>query len=493
MNAAVAPNLEDLAVWTAAKHERFVPFAFEVLKGADYIETPFDKIINDVLDKTFTGEIKRLIINIPPGCGKTLRTVWAYVARGFAINNQAHFIHASYSDQLVQDNSANVRDIVSSEEYKTLYPYVDFKADSNAKGLWKTSAGGSFLAKPAGGGITGFRAGVIGQEDRFSGALIIDDPLKPDDARYENKLQHINQRWENTFKSRLAHDDVPVIVIMQRIAEGDFTSELLDGSGANEDWHHLVLPAWIAPDYKYTQSGRYIEHNLPVGSLWPLKFTDKAANDAMANIQWSQEPTPPKGVVFQSEWFNRYSQLPANIKAWSIYCDTASKPNKYNDYTVFQLWATTTDNHGYLVDQFRDKPQIPYLRDLLKRFSDDAKVIMPRWPRSDQVLKVSIEDKDSGTGLIQALKLLNEPVTAIQRTEGKAARAAKATPSVLHGKIFLPNGPVGDSIIAECIRFKPDDSHKHDDQIDPLVDYINFELPDLSTAAVFGRATGTHN
>lgn len=463
-------HLMDIGEHLVKRHDNFVPFAFSLLKNAEYIETRFDHIINAALDKTLTGEIKRLIINIPPRHGKTLKAVHAYVARGYAINPKSNFIHTSYSDKLVHDNSVTIRDIVNHPDYQKIFPHVSFKQDSNAKGLWRTTAGGTFLASPAGGSITGFGAGIIGATE-FSGALIIDDPVKPDDASSDTLITSINQRWENTFKSRLADQNTPVIVIMQRIAENDFTAELLDKSGADEDWYHLVLPAYIDSDYTYTQSGIYIEHDLPPGALWPAKFTDAQAKAAMTNIQWSQEPSPAKGEVYEREWFRRYDVLPKNIRSWSIFCDTASKTKKYNDWSVFQLWAKTTDNKGYLVRQFRKKIKVPHLKDEFLRFLSECK--------QHGNPSISIEDKDSGVGLIQALELDGLKVRAISRKQGKYARAVAASPHVLHGNIYLPSGVVGDIIMAEAVKFKSDDSHAHDDMIDPMADFINFELPKI--------------
>ena len=462
-------HLMEIGEHLVKRHDNFVPFAFNLLKNAEYIETRFDHIINAVLDKTLTGEIKRLIINIPPRHGKTLKAVHAYVARGYAINPKSNFIHTSYSDKLVHDNSVTIRDIVNHPDYQKIFPHVSFKQDSNAKGLWRTTAGGTFIASPAGGSITGFGAGIIGATE-FSGALIIDDPVKPDDASSDTLITSINQRWENTFKSRLADQNTPVIVIMQRIAENDFTAELLDRSGADEDWHHLVLPAYISSDYVYTQAGRYIEHDLSDGALFGEKFTDAQAKAAMTNIQWSQEPSPAKGEIYEREWFKRYESLPNNIKSLSIYCDTASKTKKYNDYSVFQLWAKTTSNQGYLIKQDREKIKVPFLKDRFIKFYNDSK-------KYGNINSIGIEDKDSGVGLIQALEIEKYKVKAIQRREGKYARAVKAAPSILHGNIFLPVGAVGDMIIAEAVKFKADDSHAHDDQIDPMNDFINHELP----------------
>ena len=467
---------QDLGAALISKHEHFVPFAFECLKGTDgFIETPFDPVINETLDKTFTGEITRLVINIPPRLGKTLRAVQAYVARGFALNPQSCFIHSSFSNELVQENSVAIRDIINHPNYQRLYPHVTFKEDTNAKGLWKTTRGGTFLAKPAGGTITGFGAGMVEQTE-FSGALIIDDPLKPSDGLSDTTRSFINSRWENTFRSRLNDESAPVIVIMQRIHEEDFTSTVLT-EGEN-DWHHLVLPMFIDKEYEYKESGIYIPHNLPEGSLWPSKMSDKQALARMGDIQYSQEPTPAKGEVYEREWFKRYTDIPPHVKSWSIYCDTASKVKKYNDYSVFQLWAQTVDNKGYLIKQWREKVKVPFLLGELQTFYREAEKIS-----GARKIKVSIEDKDSGVGLIQGLELLSDDagnsykIIAIQRREGKYARAVKAAPHIKDGEIYIMKGPEGDSVITEATKFKADDSHKNDDQVDPMNDFINHELP----------------
>lgn len=466
-----------------SEHKYFSRYATKVLDGNDHIDTPFDPVINEALDKTFTGEINRLIINIPPGFGKTAKAVWAYVARGFAINPSSRFIHTSYSDKLVQDNSSKIRDLINHSDYQILFPYVNFKEDSQAKGLWKTDRGGAFLASPSGGAITGFRAGLVNSDYRFTGAFIVDDPLKPDDALSDTKRDFINQRWHNTFKSRLAHPDVPVIVIMQRIHEEDFTWELLENSG--EEWHHLVLPAYISPDYEYRQTGIYIDHGLPEGTLWDIKADDERAMSLMGSIQYSQEPTPAKGEVYEREWFKRFTGIPDHVKSWSIYCDTASKTNKYNDYSVFQLWAKTVDNNGYMVKPWRKKVKIPFLLGEFEQFYRECEELT-----GATQININIEDKDSGVGLIQALELKADQhgkqyrVKAIQRREGKYARAVKAAPHIKDGEVHIIAGPEGDILITEATKFKADDSHKHDDQIDPMNDFINFELPNKGQSRI---------
>lgn len=469
-----------LGAHIVSRHANFAPFAFHCLTGGQYIPTPFDGILGDTLDRVFTGDITRLIINIPPGFGKTFHVIQSFVARGFAVNPAARFIHTSYSDTLVHDNSIKIRDIVSSQAYQSIFPHVSFRQDSTSKKYWKTSSGGAFLASPAGGAITGFRAGVLG-ETGFSGAFLADDLVKPDDASSEALVQRINRRWESTFRSRFAHERVPFVLIMQRISDRDFTHELLNGSGANEKWHHLVLPAYISSEYQYDNTGFYIEHGLPEGALWPQKLNEAQAKARINDIQYSQVSTPARGEVFEAQWFKRFSSVPSNVKSWSIYADTASKTAKYNDYTVFQLWAKTTENHGYLVAQYRDKVKVPHLLPAFLRFYDDAKK-----QSGGRAVSINIEDKDSGVGLIQALELDGRDVTAIQRREGKYSRWQKASAPIQRGDVFIFDGAVGDGVIAEAVRVRADDSHAHDDQVDPLCDFVNFELPRVDAGGFSG-------
>jgi len=459
-------------MYLVKKQSNFTPLVTSILDGNKYIPARFDDAINDTLDKVIKGEITNLIINMPAGYGKTLKAVWAFVARGFAINPKSRFIHASYSSTLAQDNSDKIMTILKNEDYATLFPYVKIKQGSEAKGLWKTTAGGAFLASASGGAITGFRAGII-NSDIFSGAMIIDDPLKPDDARSDSKRSFINNRWFNTFRSRLADQSVPVIVIMQRIHPDDFTNYLLENT--DRAWSHLMLPVYISKDYEYKQLGRYIKHNLEEGALWDRKADARQSKLLMRDIQYSQEPMEISGDIFERKWFNEFTLKSfdlSTVKDFSIFCDTASKTGRYNDYSVFQFWGLTASNQGYMLYQERFKVSVPFLLGRFTAFHDHCvKMVMPLVRH----ISINIEDKDSGVGLIQALILEDYDVTAIQRREGKYARQIKAAPSIMKGLIHL-EASCYEALVTEAVKLKEDDSHKHDDQIDPMVDFVNFKL-----------------
>lgn len=219
--------------------------------------------------------ISRLIINVPPGYTKTEQCSINYMARGLAINPMARFLHLSYSQKLVLLNSGISREIVKTSAFQNMWP-IGIKDDTDSKNIWHTTVNGGITATPAGGQVTGFRAGHM-DHTQFTGALIIDDPVKPDDAHSETIRTSVNNAYNETIASRVAVETVPIIVVMQRIHWDDLSGYLLRG-GSGEKWHHLNLPVIIdnAEEYpeEYTH-GIPIDHGLADGWLWPFKHNEK--------------------------------------------------------------------------------------------------------------------------------------------------------------------------------------------------------------------------
>lgn len=338
-----------------SSHLAFTQKFFHEKEGQAFSIAQFHKVMCDTLDKVFTGEIKRLIINIPPGYGKTELAVINFIARGFAINPRSRFIHASYAQALALDNSAKVKDIISLEGYQAHWP-VKMRQDTNAKGLWRTTDGGHLRAASSGEPITGFRAGILAQPG-FTGALIIDDPLKPDDASSEVTRLFINERWQNTFKSRLAHEDVPVIVIMQRLHVEDFVAHLLEKSG--ERWHMLQLPIIIdGSDIAPKGNVEIIPHGLPDGPLWERKHNEKQIEILKLSPQvfagqYMQTPIQAGGNLFRTEWLREYEVAPP-LSTMRVYMasDYAVTSNG-GDYTVHVVVGIDPDGHMWLLDLWR--------------------------------------------------------------------------------------------------------------------------------------------
>lgn len=466
-------------------HLAFTTKFFLEKEGQPFSVAQFHRVMCDTLDRVFSGEIKRLIINIPPGYGKTELAVINFIARGFAINPRSRFIHASYAEPLALDNSTKVKDVINLPGYQAHWPVL-MRSDQNAKGLWRTTAGGHLRAAAAGQPITGFRAGILA-EPGFTGALIIDDPLKPDDASSDTTRKFINARWENTFKSRLAHEDVPVIVIMQRLHVDDFVAHLLENSG--EHWHLLKLPVLIEGEGKEPAGDvTLIPHGLPAGPLWDQKHTLvqikvlQTAPHVYAG-QYGQEPTVEGGNLFKPAALPRYDD-PPRLSWRAIYVDTAQKTKERNDYTVFEHWGAGVDGKAYLLEVVRGRFEAPELEKtalaLWTRCRGDE------WPadRYGHLRKMAIEDKVSGTGLIQSLTRKAIPVIAIPREKDKYTRALDVVPAAAAGLIVLPKTAIWLKDFESELAAFPDGGF--DDQVDPFIDaaldicgYLGLNLDNL--------------
>lgn len=251
----------------------FSRYFFKQRTGGKMIVAPHHKVIQETLDRVIDGEIKRLIINVPPGYTKTELATINMMGRGLALNNRARFMHLSYSHNLALLNSSTTRNMIKSQAYQAMWP-MSLRDDADSKAMWWTEHGGGVYASSAAGQVTGFRAGHM--EDGWQGALIIDDPVKPDDAYSEVVRDGVNSRFNETIKSRLAVETTPMIVIMQRIHYHDLSGYLLRG-GSGEMWHHLNLPVIIDNSQSYPEENTHgipIQHGLPDGWLWPFKHNE---------------------------------------------------------------------------------------------------------------------------------------------------------------------------------------------------------------------------
>lgn len=435
----------------------------------------------DTLWKVITGEITRLIINVPPGYTKTEMAVINFMAQGLAINPKSKFIHATYSADLALENSSKCRDVILSEEFFELFQ-LSVRQDSKSKKKWYTQQGGGVYAVAAGGAITGFRAGRF--EEGFSGAFIFDDPIKPDDAYSKPARKKINNRFMNTFKSRLAVESrTPIIIIMQRLHEEDPAGFLLTG-GTGEMWHHLLLPSPIPPgkvkDWypKEFTHGIPIEYDLPEGPLWKFKHNaaklkEMEESDPYTSAsQYQQLPSPKDGAIFMDEWWKLWDVLPKDIKYMRIYGDTAQKDREYNDYTVFQAWIYSPSKGIILFDQVREKLKAPELESTLVDFWNKMVEACKKLGIKCTICKV--EDKSSGSSLIQnIIKKTHIPIVGIQRNRDKVSRAYGVVPQITAGNVWIPmNASWVFDYKDEFRKFSPLMTHLHDDQIDPTMDVI---------------------
>ncbi|MER2974136.1 DNA-packaging protein [Klebsiella pneumoniae] len=275
----------------------YARYFFKQRTGGKMIVAPHHKVIQKTLDRVIDGEIQRLIINVPPGYTKTELATINMMGRGLALNCRARFMHLSYSHNLALLNSSTARGMIKSQAYQSMWPMA-LRDDADSKAMWWTEHGGGVYASSAAGQVTGFRAGHM--EPGWQGALIIDDPVKPDDAYSEIVRDGVNNRFNETIKSRLAIETTPMIVIMQRIHYHDLSGYLLRG-GSGEKWHHLNLPVIIDSSRSYEEiypentHAIPIYHGLPDGWLWPFKHNESHrvslfSHRRTAEAQYMQNP-----------------------------------------------------------------------------------------------------------------------------------------------------------------------------------------------------------
>ena len=310
--------------WTLSSTLNFTRFFFKQMQKKKFVIGTHHKIVCDALDKVLRGETKRLIINIAPRFGKTELAVKQFIAEGLAINPAAKFIHLSYSGTLAMDNSVAIKDIVKSEAYQQLYE-TRIKDGSDTKNRWETEQGGGVYATSTLGQITGFGAGAVdvpGEPYKFAGAIVIDDPIKPEDALSDVVRERVNRRFETTIRNRVNSRNTPIIIIMQRLHENDLCGYL--ESIEPGEWTVVSLPClYTDPSTGETKS------------LWDFKFTVeelqklRLTNAFVFDTQYMQNPKPLEGLMY--EHFKTYETFPieAHLPVKKCYIDTADTGADY--------------------------------------------------------------------------------------------------------------------------------------------------------------------
>src|SRR5690606_1967709 len=237
-------------------------------------------------------------------------------AAGLALNPSAKFIHLSYSDDLALDNSEAVKDLVTSQAYQDLFPDVKIKPSAKAKNKWYTTEAGGVYARAAGGQVTGFGAGqvdklptsddqqkddelnldemlALGGQTTFAGALIIDDPIKPDDADSDTIRERVNNRFDSTIINRINSRSTPIIIIMQRLHENYLCGHVL--ANYPGEWTVLSLPCIIVEEGQSLEEGRALwEFKHTLNEL--LKMND--VNPINFGRQYMQNPQPREGLLY---------------------------------------------------------------------------------------------------------------------------------------------------------------------------------------------------
>jgi predicted phage terminase large subunit-like protein len=426
------------------------------------------------LERVRRGEIRRLIINMPPRSLKSIMVSVAFPAFLLGHDPTRRIICVSYSGDLAKKHSNDFRAILEASWYRDLFPQARIgRKDSETE--IKTTARGFRFATSVGGTLTGRGAEII----------IIDDPSKPDDAYSEAKRKAANEWYQNTLISRLDDKRTGAIVIVtQRVHIDDLTGFV---QSLSDDWEVLSLPAIAPVDEDIRISADKIYHRKPGEALSPEReplpvlqqLKTQLGGDAFS-AQYQQEPAPPGGAMVKRDWIKRYRDLPAKdrrtcvIQSW----DTASKGGPENDFSVCTIWFVTGGAQWYLVDVYRERVDYP-----------DLKAAVRARAKQYQADVVLVEDAGAGTALVQELGTCVAGIIAVKPERDKISRMSVASAKFEAGQVLLPDrAPWLRDFEDELFAFP---GSRHDDQCDSVSQALidgNVRFPMRILPEVLARA-----
>ncbi len=396
----------------------------------------------DLLEQVERGEIRKLIINMPPRMSKSTTVSQLFPAWYVGRNPYKTVILASYGAELAERNSRAARALVTDE----LWPFeTRISADSSAMNRWNVVDGGGCFAIGVGGGVTGRGADV----------MILDDVAHDSGSEAEREAVH---HWFREIAVPRLEGSAAIILVGTRFHEDDIFGCILAGPDAAE-WTVLRLSA-------FAEEGDPL--NRPLGApLWPERMTRsdldqrrKMMGQRAFESQFQQNPLPTAGDLFRAEWLtNRYDRVPDDLDV-VMALDAASKTGVQNDYSAIVVVGSAKSEH-YVLDVIRRKVDFPELRRMVLAAYEKHR------PRT-----IYIEDAANAVGLIQELRRETQlPIVAETPKGSKISRMEAQTGLFESGKVLLPNDRLVDA--PWLLEFEREllavPGGKHDDQVDALV------------------------
>jgi predicted phage terminase large subunit-like protein len=410
----------------------------------EFIEGSHHKKINDAFNRLSRGEIKRLIINMPPRHTKSEFASFLLPAWMIGKNPQLKIIQATHTADLAVDFGRKTKNLVDQENYKELFD-TRLMEDSQAAGKWKTEQGGEYFAAGVGGAITG----------RGADLLIIDDPHKEQDIKKDSKSFDKAWNWYTSGPRQRLQPDGRIVCVMTRWSTKDLTGQMIKAQGeeGSDEWEVIRLPA-ILPS------------NTPVWpEYWKLEELEKTKASIPVsnwNAQYQQEPTAEEGAIIKRDWWRNWEHKdPPTIKYKIQSYDTAFTKKDTADYSAITTWGVfETEDSGdniILLSAFKDRYEFPELR----RTAHEEYL----WWRPDMVL---IEAKASGIPLTHELRQMGIPVVNFTPSRGndKHVRVNSVSPLFESGKVWAPmHEHFAQEVVEECASFPFGD---YDDYVDSM-------------------------
>lgn len=430
----------------------FTQQAWHVVEPA----TPFQDnwhigAICEHLEAATRGEIRNLVINIPPRCGKSTIVSVMWPTWVWTFRPEFRWMFASYGLSLANRDSVKCRRLIESPWYQRHFSDMfTLAGDQNAKSRFENDKTGYRLATSVDSGVTG----------EGGNAVVADDPHNVRQVESTAEREAVLEWWDAAISSRLNDPkrDVKVIV-MQRVHASDLTGHVLDQGG----YTHLYLPMEYEPARQcVTVLGWHDPRTRDGDLLWPERIGTQEVTALKISLgsynyagQYQQRPAPREGGVFKRDWFSRRYRPAALPRMTQIVqaVDSAFKTGVGSDYSVIATWGTDGRDY-YLLDLWRAKVDFP---DLVRAIPDQAAHWNPQ--------AILIEDAASGQSAIQQLRRdTNLPIIAVPAKGSKESRADSVSPLFEAGKVVLPEGvPWLGEFIEEHVNFP---RAPHDDIVD---------------------------
>ena len=416
------------------------------------------------LEAVSDGRITRLLMNVPPGSMKSLLTgviwpAWEWGPKGMP---EMRFVGTAHEETLAIRDSRRCRDLIKSEWFQRLWP-LGLAADLDGKREFGNTRKGVRQAR-AFTSMTGVRG------DR----IILDDPISADNANSAAKLDAARIAFTETLPTRVNNEKSAIVVIMQRLNEKDVSGVILE---MGLPYVHLCIPMRFEPARRCVTEIGWQDPRTQEGELmFPERFNEEQVTELERTLgsygaagQLQQRPAPRGGGIINTAWFDYWTHMPP-LEFRFITADTAQKTAEINDYSVLQCWGRSNTGKAILIDQIRGKWEAPELivqaRAFWLKHKDDIRIMCQR----ATLRGMFVEDKVSGTGLIQTLRREGIAILPVQRVKDKISRAYDAAPFIESGNVSLPqDAPWLSDLLSEISSFP---SGAHDDQLDPMFDAI---------------------
>jgi predicted phage terminase large subunit-like protein len=402
------------------------------------------------------GKLKRGIVTIPPRHLKSIIFSVALPAYLLGLKPSTRIICVSYSSDLAVKHANDFRAVITSDWYRSAFPKTRVSREKDTQTETMTTGRGFRFATSLGGVLTGRGADLI----------VLDDPQKPDEALSEAHRNSAGQWFDTSLLSRLdSKSGGVVLIVMQRLHEDDLVGRLLERDG----WDQLKIAA-IAERDECIRIGTRRAHKRKAGTVIdPRRETQEdlgrlrqSMGELFFSAQYQQEPIPLAGNIIKAKWFKEYDIPPtyAYGDAFVISIDTAMKGTPLADFSVATVWLGRGEN-CFLLDLWRDRVDYPQLKRAVIWLRD-------KYPNATLL----IEDKGSGTSLIQDLRADNRSVIAINPEADKVTRVAKVSAQFEAGSVHFPkNASWVDCLKAELLGFP---NTRYDDQVDSVAQALSW-------------------